>query len=124
MDRSTVTNLIAIIFSVLASTAGQTLLKLGLNKVTEDGVSGAMPTLLAAARQPLIYGGLTLFVGSVLLWMIVLSRVELSWGYPLLGLSYVTVTLVGVFVFNEHLSLQRLVGTAIVLLGALLVGRS
>lgn len=124
MDRSTATSLIAIVCSVLASTVGQTMLKLGLNRVPADGLRGAVPTLLAAARQPFIYGGLALFVGSVLLWMIALSRVELSWGYPLLGLSYITVTAVGVLVFNEQLSIQRLAGTALVLLGAILVARS
>lgn len=124
MDRTVVTSLAAIVCSVIASTAGQTMLKTGLNKVTARGIHGALAVLVAAAGQPFIWGGLALFVGSVLLWMIALSRVELSWGYPLLGLSYVTVTLVGVFVFKEHLGIQRALGTSLVILGAFLVARS
>jgi multidrug transporter EmrE-like cation transporter len=113
-----------VVLSVLLSSAGQTLLKLGLNASDAGSAEGAVAFMLRAFASWQVWAGLVLFASSVLVWMRVLSTSELSWGYPLLGLSYVFVALVGVFVFGEHLSALRLAGIALVILGAALVGSS
>jgi multidrug transporter EmrE-like cation transporter len=99
-------------------------LKLGL----DGSGSGEEQALLGFLRSAFgtwhVWLGLTLFATSVLIWMRVLSTTELSWGYPLLGLSYVFVALLGWLVFQEQLGLSRLVGIALVLIGAALIARS
>jgi multidrug transporter EmrE-like cation transporter len=119
-----VRNVAVIVLSVALSTAGQTSLKLGLNQLTEDERHSWVSVLAAAPRQPLVYLGLALFVLSVLTWMTVLAGSELSWSYPLLGLSYVFVALSGWLVFGESLSPQRLLGIAVVLVGAFIIAGS
>lgn len=124
MDSTTVRNIVTILVSVSFSAAGQTCLKLGLNRLGSDPNRSGLGVLVGAAMQPLCWLGLVLFGFSVLIWMMVLARAELSWAYPMLGLSYVLVTMSGIFIFGEQASFGRLLGTAFVLVGAALIGRS
>jgi multidrug transporter EmrE-like cation transporter len=117
-------SVLTIVLSVALSTAGQTCLKLGLNRLTAVQRHSWFALLASALRQPLVFLGLGLFVLSVLVWITVLARAELSWSYPLLGLSYVFVALSGWLVFDERLSVARLCGIAVVLAGAALIATS
>jgi len=120
----TARSLAMILTSVVLSSGGQTILKLGLNELTEQEKSGALSFIRGALTTWQVWLGLVLFGISVLVWMWVLASNELSWGYPLLGLSYIFVALAGWLVFGETLTLQRMAGIALVLLGAVLVSRS
>jgi multidrug transporter EmrE-like cation transporter len=115
---------VLVIISVALSTAGQTSLKFGLDKLTTTDKSSAGSFVLASATNGLVILGLALFVGSVLIWMRVLADNELSWAYPLLGLSYVFVALSGWLIFGDKMTIMRVAGIAAVILGAFLVARS
>ncbi len=117
-------SVIFIITSVLLSGIGQTFLKLGLNKVTPEQKSTIVSFIWAAFTNWQVWTGLVLFVLSVVVWMRVLADADLSWAYPMLGLSYVFVALSGWLVFNETLSAGRIAGIVLVIAGAVLVGRS
>ena len=113
-----------IITSVVLSSSGQTVLKLGLDRLTEQDKASAFSFVRSALTSWQVWVGLVLFAVSVLVWMRVLASNDLSWGYPMLGLSYVLVALAGWLVFHEQFTLQRLAGIALVIAGAILVGRS
>ncbi len=113
-----------LLVSVLLSGAGQTYLKLGLNRLTVEDKSGLLSFAREAAITWQVWVGLVLFAGSVGIWMLVLASNELSWGYPILGLSYVVVALSGWLVFGEQISINRALGIALVIVGAIMVGRS
>lgn len=117
----------AILLLVVASavsTAGQTLLKIGLTASGSGEQTHAFDFLRSAFSAWQVWLGLALFGTSVLIWMRVLSTTELSWGYPLLGLSYVFVALSGWLIFGEQLGGPRIAGIALVIAGAVLIGRS
>jgi multidrug transporter EmrE-like cation transporter len=113
-----------VIVSVALSTAGQTSLKLGLDRLGASDKGSVPAFLMAIATNPLVILGLALFVGSVLVWMRVLADNELSWAYPLLGLSYVFVALTGWLLLGDRMTAMRVAGIAFVVLGAFLVARS
>ncbi len=113
-----------VIVSVVLSTAGQTSLKFGLDKLTPADKTSTTSFITAAATNGLVILGLILFVGSVLVWMRVLADNELSWAYPLLGLSYVFVALSGWLIFGDRMTVMRVSGIAFVIMGAVLVARS
>jgi drug/metabolite transporter (DMT)-like permease len=113
-----------VIVSVALSTAGQTSLKFGLDKLTSADKASTTSFILASATNGLVILGLILFVGSVLVWMRVLADNELSWAYPLLGLSYVFVALSGWLILGDRMTIMRVSGIAFVILGAFLVARS
>lgn len=65
-----------------------------------------------------------LFLGSgLMLWLVVLGRLELSIAYPMLSLGYVVVMLAARWLFHETIPPRRWLGTAFIMAGiSMLVG--
>ena len=61
-----------------------------------------LPRLLRAATNPFVVGGAVAYALSFALWLIVLTRVDLSYAYPLLSMGYVLVV-----VFSGSCSRKR-----------------
>lgn len=61
-------------------------------------------------------------VGTIL-WLGVLSRLELSQAYPFVGLGFILTALLGYILFKDDFGMSRLTGTLFVLLGVYLVAR-
>jgi len=89
-----------------------------------SGWSGLRAAAPALALHPGILGGLSCYVVSVVVWIVALSRVEVSIAYPMLSLGYVANALLAMWLFGEAVSLQRWVGIAVILVGVALVARS
>lgn len=79
---------------------------------------------------PQFIGNIFLFVSflcygfSILIWIIVLSKVEVSYAYAFSSLGYILVTIMGALLLHEQVSVVRIIGIAIVCLGIVLVARS
>jgi len=71
-----------------------------------------------------IITGLFFYGLYALTWIVVLSRVPLSYAYPLLSLSLVFVALFSWYLFGEQLSSLRIWGIALIILGTCLVART
>ena len=71
-----------------------------------------------------IIGGLGCYVISVAVWVVGLSRVDVSIAYPMLSLGYVVNAFAAWYLFGEVLSVQRLVGIGIILIGVVVLARS
>jgi len=76
------------------------------------------------ATQPPIIGGLACYVISVVVWIVGLSRVDVSIAYPMLSLGYVVNAFAAWYLFGEVLSVQKLVGIGVILVGVAIVARS
>jgi multidrug transporter EmrE-like cation transporter len=61
---------------------------------------------------------------SVAVWIIGLSRVDVSIAYPMLSLGYVVNAFAAWYLFGEVLSVQKLIGIGIILIGVLVLARS
>ena len=68
--------------------------------------------------------GILAYVMSVVVWLLVLSRVEVSFAYPLLSVGYIVNAIAGYYLFQENLSLTRITGILIIVAGVYLVTRS
>lgn len=122
-----VKSLILIFTSVGLAVAGQLLLKVGMNRVDSHltlNLNSFFTFFLSALTNSQVLLGLFLYFCSAIVWLIVLSRVELSFAYPLLGLSYVLVVLASKFILKEEVMPLRWVGSVIIFLGVFLVSRS
>ncbi len=73
--------------------------------------------------RPLVVVGLGLYGLSAFLWLIVLSRVELSYAYPMISLNYVLVIGLSWAIFHERLSWSKFLGTLIICLGVWVLSR-
>jgi multidrug transporter EmrE-like cation transporter len=71
-----------------------------------------------------VLGGLGCYVISVLIWIMALSRVEVSIAYPMLSIGYVVNALAAWYLFGEAVTAQRMVGIGTIIVGVFLVARS
>jgi multidrug transporter EmrE-like cation transporter len=73
--------------------------------------------------NPWVLSGLAAAFLASLAWMAVLTQFELSFAYPFTSLSFVTVILLSAFLFNEGLTLNKILGTVVILLGLVIISR-
>lgn len=119
-------SLFCILLGVALNACAQLLLKAGVNAVGHFDFTRAniLPIGLKLAMQWPIVGGLACYVVSVVVWIVGLSRVDVSIAYPMLSLGYVVNAVAAWYLFGEALSLQRLIGIGIILIGVLVLARS
>ncbi len=115
-----------ILTGVLLNAAAQLLLKAGVNAVGAITIDRA--TLFATALRVLtqwpVLAGLTLYVVSVAVWIVGLSRVDVSIAYPMLSLGYVVNALAAWYLFGEIIGPLRVAGILLILAGVFLIARS
>jgi multidrug transporter EmrE-like cation transporter len=111
---------------VLLNAAAQLLLKAGTNAVGQFALSAQniLPVGMKLALEPHIAGGLACYVVSVAVWIVGLSRVEVSIAYPMLSVGYVVNAVAAWYLFGESFTAQKLVGIAFIIAGVFLVARS
>jgi multidrug transporter EmrE-like cation transporter len=69
-------------------------------------------------------GGMACYVVSLVVWIMGLSRVEVSIAYPMLSVGYVLNAVAAWYLFGEAVSVTRLVGIGIIIIGVYIVARS
>ena len=117
----------ALVFTgVMLNAAAQLLLKAG---VKDMGIIQLSPGTvfqagLKLAFEPHILGGLTCYVVSVVVWILALSRVQVSIAYPMLSLGYVVTAFIAWAFMGETVNAMRLTGIAVIIVGVFLVARS
>lgn len=119
-------NFLLILAGVLLNAVAQLCLKAGTNNIGEIkiGQSALLPTILKVAFEPYIIGGLTCYVFSVAIWIVALSKVEVSVAYPMLSIGYVVNALAAYYLFGEAITDLKAVGIMSIILGVYLVARS
>ncbi len=118
-------NLMLIILTVMINTTGQFVIKTGVNRIGKISINeNLIGTILKALMSWIIIGGFGLYFLSAVLWIIILSRAELSWAFPILSLSYVITVLISPLLLHETFSIQRLLGTLVICMGVFLVSRT
>ena len=112
--------LIAILFTV----TGELFLKHGMNRVGVIQLSNFLPIMGRILRTPAVLVGFgSIGVGAVF-WLAVISRVDLSYAYPMLAIGYVLVLLFSSIFLKEDISLLRWSGALVICVGVYLISRS
>lgn len=112
-----------LIFSSISLAAfGQIILKVGMAKNGE--ISLAFGPLLQALSTPFVLGGLFFYGASLLIWLVVLSREDLSFVYPMVAFSYLLTTILAKLVLKENIPTLRWFGLSLILMGIIFVARS
>jgi drug/metabolite transporter (DMT)-like permease len=120
------TAIIYILISVLAGAVGQLLLKKGMNSIGSVTLSlnQLSSVLWKMITNPYVFIGLVFYFGAVIFWLAALSRVDLSYAYPFASLSYVIMLVASRIMFDEKITLSRLLGTVVIGIGVLLIYRN
>lgn len=112
---------VAIILGIL----GQLCLKFGANFFkTIDLSKISISALLPLFTNPYIVFGVIAYMSSAVFWILALTKVELSFAYPLISVSYVVVSILSSFLFNEKITLMRWLGIILISLGAFFISRT
>ncbi len=114
-----------ILTGVLLNAAAQLLLKAGvapLGVLTLDAAT-LVPTALKVAGQWPVAAGIGCYILSVVVWIVALSRVEVSLAYPMLSLGYVVNAAAAWWLFGEAIGPQRWAGIALILAGVFVISR-
>jgi len=118
--------LVLILLDVLLNVTGQLSLKYGMSKIGNFSLSlSALPPvfLKAATNIPVLFGLFCYGLGFMV-WLIVLSKAEVSYAYPLISLGYVLTALLAWVLFGEAMNGNRLVGILTICLGVFLIARN
>lgn len=122
----TLPTFLVLLTGVLLNAVAQLLLKAGVTPIGAISLNTAnLPaTLGRVLSQGPILGGLACYVLSVAVWLVALSRVDVSLAYPMLSLGYVVNAVAAWWLFGEALGPHRVAGIGIILLGVLVISRS
>lgn len=116
--------MLLILVNVFLTVSAQIMLKHGMNQVGKINSLENMRSLaIKAITNPYVVGGIGVFGFTSVLWLIVLSRVEISLAYPMLSIGYILVMLWGWLVFNENVTVTRLLGVILICLGVFFITR-
>lgn len=118
----------AFIFSgVLLNAAAQIFLKAGTN-----ALGGAIhltaqnwfSTGIKVITQLPILAGLVCYAISLVVWIIGLSRTDVTIAYPMLSLGYVVSAAAAWYFLGEPVSLQRLAAIGVIMIGVAMLART
>ena len=115
-----------ILFTVLTNFGSQILLKKGMSDIKqfEMSLNGVWAALGDIIFNIYVIAGLLVMVISMGSHLVVLSRVEISFAYPFLGLSFVLITVYGYFVLGEAVTMWRIVGVSLICCGVAVVAKT
>lgn len=107
--------------SILLGAVAQYFLKMGMTNWALKGSVGEMFRLLF--HNYYLWSGILCYGVSMLFWLYVLSRMELSKAYPMVSLGYVITLLIGYFLLNEPLSYPKVIGIVLIVAGVCFIAR-
>ena len=114
-----------IIIAVLIGGFAQTMMKFGTDRVGRFGETPVLEYLFRLLTTPFVLLAILAYGFGVIFYMFMLSRLDLSYLYPVMtALGLVLATLISSLIFREQISLVRLGGIVVVMLGVFLVGQS
>ncbi len=115
-----------ILFGVLLNAAAQIVLKKGMIEIGQFSftLDNLLPIGIKVIMSPFVILGIVFYVVSLAVWLMVLSRVDVSYAYPLLSVGYIVAAFAGRYFFNEPLGPVRWAGIIVICVGVFLITRS
>jgi len=117
---------VLVISGVLLNAVAQLALKASVNET--GSISLDFNSLLSSASvlalNVWLWLGLACYVISVVVWILALSRVDVSIAYPMLSIGYIVNAIAAWHLFDEPMGLGRIAGIGIIILGVFVLVRS
>ena len=120
------TTFVFILTGVLLNALAQLLLKAGTNAIGVIHLTAEnwFSTGIKVATQLPILGGLSCYVISVLVWIVALSRVDVSIAYPMISIGYIVNAIGAWYFLGEVISTQRILAIGVIVVGVIVLMRS
>lgn len=114
--------IVIIIVGIAFASLGQILWKIGMNGI---GVidNFTFTHFLMLISNAYVLSGLICYAVGTLFWLVALSRADLSFVYPFIALTFVVIFIASSLFFHEQISLQRITGAVIIIVGIIVLVR-
>jgi multidrug transporter EmrE-like cation transporter len=117
---------VLVIVGVLLNAAAQMALKASVRNLgaIELDAAAVLSAAMKLSGGPWLWLGLTCYVVSVVVWILALSRVEVSIAYPMLSLGYIVNAFAAWAWLGEDMNLTKVAGIGIIVLGVYVLARA
>ena len=114
-----------LLFGVFLNASAQLFLKFGMDRIGEFSftLANIWPIGWKVATNYFVILGLMCYVISVVVWLMVLSRVPVGLAYPMVSIGYIVTAIAGYFLLGETLTATRVAGIFVIILGVYLVAK-
>jgi multidrug transporter EmrE-like cation transporter len=115
-----------VLAAIVLGTGAQLLLKAGTSAVGTFAftLENALPVGLKLALEPRILAGTACYAVSLVVWIMALSRTEVSVAYPMLSIGFALNAVLAWWLLGEAVTPSRMLGIGVIILGVYLVARS
>jgi EamA-like transporter family. len=110
------------LISIALGATGQFLFRVGMIRIGKVNLLSIWGQLFHVIFTPAILLGFLCFGLSSILWLIIISRWQLCFAYPLVALGYIIVIAYGTIFLRETLDLPRIIGSLFILFGISILG--
>jgi multidrug transporter EmrE-like cation transporter len=107
---------LVILSMIFSSSTGDALLARGVKHTGSIDIRH-LADLISTLANPFVIGGITLLLVFMYGYMTALSFADLSYVLPATAISYVVMVLLSIFWLHEHVSPQRWIGVAFIVIG-------
>ncbi len=115
-----------IFLTIILTVYGQIILKWRLDQIHDipENAIEKIVFFIKSLFDPYIFSSFLSAFFASLSWMATLKEFELSKAYPFMNLSLVFVVILSYFIFHETLSVFKIVGCVLIIVGVLLVSKA
>ncbi len=117
-----ITNFLLILINTIILVSGQFMWKFGLQN--KPAVFDSFTSIVKLFLSPFIIGGLSLYGLATVLWLFILTKVPLSVAYPIQSIAYILAIVGAYFIFNEPITIWKIVGCLFIMIGVSFIGFS
>jgi uncharacterized membrane protein len=108
--------------SIILGSIAQFFLKMGVTAIQEKS-KDLTDVLKQGMTNLYLWVGLLLYGLSLLLWFVVLSRMELSKAYPMVSLGYIFTLILAYLFLGEAITIAKVTGIGLILIGVIVLTR-
>lgn len=111
---------LALWISILLNGLAQVLLKKGLGRSHSQRAASAW-WWLSLLKNGWVWGWGMSFVAATALWILALSKLDISYVFPLLSSSFILVAILSRLLLGEYISRKRWMAILVICLGVILI---
>jgi drug/metabolite transporter (DMT)-like permease len=109
---------------ILFTTVGEFILKHHINLAAQVSTSTGFLAEMGLIIDPGIIIAFTFIISGGILWVIAMSKFELSFLYPFLSINYLGIIVGSQFFLGEKVSLYRYLSIVLIIMGLIIISRS
>ncbi len=116
--------LLFICLPIILTSIGEFILKFHINLISSSPAGTSLLAELGIMIDPGIIIAFSFIITGGILWVIAMSKFELSFLYPFLSINYLGIIVGSQFLLGEKVSLYRYLSIVLIIIGLIIISRS